>query len=438
VKKTKAAGGNPFKGVQKLSVSLDFYGEEIPAGTLAWSKDERRAYFEYHADFAAKHLNLSPFKLPVGEGAKAASNTPFAGLHGMFNDSLPDGWGRLLLDRRLQKLGYDFRLLTPIDRLAYVGQTGMGALRYVPDNSLGKTDDDAIDLDWLAAQAEAVQGEVDEADVDRLLEIQGGSAGVRPKVMIGVNGKTGRIVADDGTGLPEGFDAWLVKFKSNVDPSEIGKEEYAYSLMAKAAGVDMPPTKLIETKKGSYFAAQRFDRTESGSVHVQTASGLLEADHRAPSIDYDTLLRATRLLTRDERHVRQMFVRMVFNVLARNRDDHAKNHAFLMAKDGGWHPTPAYDLTLSEGPGGEHNLAVDGEGKNPTKKHILKVAEKASIPIAEAEQLFEQVQRAVDRWPEHAKEAGLSERRLQEIDRLLNKREPEAAPDVDISPSPSP
>ena len=422
MKKTKAANGKPLQGVQKLSVSLDFYGERIDAGTLAWSKDERRAYFEYHPDFAAKHLNVSPFKLPVGEGAKAAPSSPFAGLHGMFNDSLPDGWGRLLLDRHLQRLGYDFRLLTPLERLAYVGQAGMGALRYVPDNSLGKSDDTAIDLDWLAAQAEAVQGEVDEADVDRLLEIQGGSAGVRPKIMIGLNGKTGKIVADDGTGLPEGFDAWLVKFKSNIDPSEIGKEEYAYSLMAKAAGVDMPPTKLVETKKGSYFAVQRFDRTESGSAHVQTVSGLLEADHRTPSIDYDILLKVTRLLTRDERHLRQMFVRMIFNVLAHNRDDHAKNHAFLMAKDGVWHPTPAYDLTLSEGPGGEHNLAVDGEGKNPTKKHISKVAENASIPKAEAEQLYEQVRKTVDRWPEYAKQAGLSDRRTEEIDRLLNKR----------------
>ncbi len=206
----------------------------------------------------------------------------------------------------------------------------MGALRYVPDNPLDKSDDTAMDLDWLAAQAEAVQGEIDEAEVDRLPEIQGGSAGVRSKIMIGLNSTTGKIVADNGSGVPDGFDAWLVKFKSNVAPSEIGREEYAYSLMARAAGVDMSPTKLIETEKGSYFAVQRFDRTAKGSIHVQTASGLLEADHRAPSIDYDTLLKVTRVLTRDERYVRQMFVRMVFNVLAHNRDDHAKNHAFLM------------------------------------------------------------------------------------------------------------
>jgi serine/threonine-protein kinase HipA len=419
---TKVTSPTLLQSVEKLSAFLDFYGQHIEVGTLAWSKDERRAYFEYHADFASKRLALSPFRLAVSEGAKASPYQPFGGLHGMFNDSLPDGWGRLLLDRRLTKLNHDFRLLTPLDRLAYLGRTGMGALRYIPDKVFGKSAGSDIDLDWVAAQADAVENEIDEADIDRLLEIQGGSAGVRPKIMIGLNQKTGTIVADSGSGLADGFDPWMVKFKANIDPSEIGPEEYAYSLMAKAAGLEMPLARLIRTKKGGYFAVKRFDRTPEGSVHVQTASGLLEADHRAPSIDYDALLKVTRALTRDERHVRQMFVRMVFNVLAHNRDDHAKNHAFLIAKDGTWHPTPAYDLTLSEGPAGEHNLAVAGEGRNPTKAHMMSVADKASIPRVQAEQMLEQVRAAVDRWPQFGKEAGLSEKRTSEIDRLLNKR----------------
>jgi serine/threonine-protein kinase HipA len=419
---TKVTSPSPLQSIERLSVLLDFYNQQIEVGTLAWSKDERRAYFEYHPVFAAKRLALSPFRLAVGEGAREAPYQPFGGLHGMFNDSLPDGWGRLLLDRRLQKLNYDFRLLTPLDRLAYLGQAGVGALRYIPNKVFGKSAGGDIDLDWLAAEAEAVQNEIDEADVDRLQEIQGGSAGVRPKIMIGLNQKTGKIVGDSGSGLADGFDPWLVKFKANIDPSEIGREEYAYSLMAKAAGVEMPVARLIKTKKGSYFAVKRFDRTPEGRVHVQTASGLLEADHRAPSIDYDTLLRVTRALTRDERYVQQMFVRMVFNVLAHNRDDHAKNHAFLMTKDGTWHPTPAYDLTLSEGPGGEHNLAVAGEGRNPTKTHIMSAADKASIPKARTEQMFAQVLAAVDRWPQFGREAGLSEKRISEIDHLLNKR----------------
>jgi len=411
-----------FESIRKLTVQLDLCGKVFDVGTLAWDREERRVYFEYARDFLARPLPLSPFKLAVSEGAKAAPYQPFGGLHGMFNDSIPDGWGRLLLDRRLQKLNYDFRLLTPLDRLAHVGTGGMGALRYQPAKTFGKSNERGIDLDWLAQQATAVQEQVDEADVDRLQDIQGGSAGVRPKIVVGLNSKTGKLVADTGMVLPEGFDAWLIKFKANVDPAEIGMEEYAYSLMARAAGVDVPDTRLISTGNGKYFAVRRFDRTPEGSVHIQTASGLLEADHRAPAIDYDTLLKVTRLLTRDERNVQQMFVRMVFNVLARNRDDHSKNHAFLMAADGTWRPTPAYDLTLSEGPAGEHNLAIGGEGRNPTEKNIMAVAERASIPKADARQILEQVRAAVDKWPDHAEQAGLSIKRAAEIDRLLNKR----------------
>jgi serine/threonine-protein kinase HipA len=426
-----------FEGVQKLTVKLDSYGDVTDIGTLAWDREERRAYFEYSHDFLAKPLPLSPFKLAASEGAHAAPYQPFGGLHGMFNDSLPDGWGRLLLDRRLQKLNYDFRLLTPLDRLAYVGISGMGALRYVPEHVFERSGDVDIDLDWLAKQAAGVQEEVDEADIDRLQEIQGGSAGVRPKIVVGLNASTEKLVADDGRGLPDGFAAWLVKFKANVDPVEIGIEEYAYSLMARAAGVEMPNTRLISTPTSKYFAVQRFDRTPKGSVHVQTASGLLEADHRAPAIDYDTLLKVTRLLTRDERHVRQMFIRMVFNILARNRDDHSKNHAFFMTHDGIWHPTPAYDLTLSEGAGGEHNLAIDGEGKNPTDQNMMSVADRASIPKAEAKALIERVRTAVDRWPDHASAAGLSARRSLEIDHLLNKRGPRPKSDADVGTSSS-
>jgi len=418
----KKPGASTFPHIEKLSVQLQFYGRPIDVGILAWSRDERRAWFEYGRDFLADPLALSPFKLAALAGAKAAPYQPFGGLHGLFNDSLPDGWGRLLLDRRLQRQNVDHRLLTPLDRLAYLGRRGMGALRYLPHKTFGKAGGGELDLDWFAAQASAVQAEVDAADIDRLQEIQGGSAGARPKIMIGLNETTAKVVADDGGAMPDGYQSWMVKFRSGQDPSEIGAEEYAYSLMARDAGVDMAATRLLRTPKGNYFATRRFDRTGEGSVHVQTASGLVEADHTAPTIDYDTLLKITRLLTRDERHVRQMFRRMTFNVLARNRDDHSKNHAYLMALDGSWQPTPAYDLTLSEGPGGEHSLAIDGEGRNPSQRNVMAVADRASIPKAEAASVYEEVRSAVERWPAHAEQSGLSKRRIQEIDYLLNWR----------------
>lgn len=413
-------GFSTFPHIEKLAVHLEFHGRVIPVGTLAWSKDDRRAYFEYGHDFLAEPLSLSPFTLAPSAGAKAAPYQPFGGLHGMFNDSLPDGWGRLLLDRRLQKQNFNHRLLTPLDRLAYLGGKGMGALRYVPYKVFGKPGGGEIDLDWLAAQAHDVQAEIDEADIDRLQEIQGGSAGARPKIMIGLNPTSGKIVADIGDVLPDGYQPWMVKFKSIQDPSEIGAEEYAYSLMANDAGLNVARTRLIKASKGNYFATQRFDRINEGSVHVQTVSGLVEADHMAPTIDYDTLLKITRLLTRDERHVRQMFRRLIFNVLAHNRDDHSKNHAYLMTPDGAWRPTPAYDLTLSEGPGGEHNLAIDGEGRNLSRENVMAVADRASIPKGEAGSIYQEVRSAVERWPEHADKSGLSRKRIQEIDYLLN------------------
>lgn len=416
----KPAGQVPLQ-VEQLTVRLNLPGGSIEIGTLAWSRDERRAYFEYSRAFLEGPLPLSPFNLPVLPGLKAAPYQPFDGLHGVFNDSLPDGWGRLLLDQRLQKQGYDHRALGPLDRLAYVGTRGMGALQYVPAKTFGTAASSAIDLDWLANQAEQVQREIRTADIDSLQQMQGSSAGARPKIMIGLDSARDVIVPDNGAGLPAQYEPWMVKFRSKNDPEEIGAEEYAYSLMSRAAGLDVPASQLLKTPKGSYFAVRRFDRQPEGSVHIHTASGLLDADHRMPAIDYDTLLRVTRVLTRDERHVRQMFRRMVFNVLTHNRDDHSKNHAFRMDADGSWYPAPAYDLTLSEGPAGEHSLAVAGEGRNPGRDHIMKAASDASIPKAEADAIREAVRASVAKWQEHASSAGLSRQRTSEIRALLER-----------------
>lgn len=409
--------------VLSVDVDLDLQGEVLSLGRLAWRTSERRSYFEYSQAALDRKLPLSPFSLPLKSGAQAAPNVPFEGLHGLFNDSLPDGWGRKLLDRRLQRMGYDFTTMAPIDRLTFVGTSGMGALRYRPVGLLEEIEDDSIDLDWMAAQAELVEEEAPNADVDKLQAVQGGSGGVRPKIVVGLDPRTNLIIRDGNKGLPDGYQPWLIKFRSEHDPKEIGPEEYAYSLMAKAAGIEMPQTKLLKGSSGnSYFAVQRFDRSEKGSVHIHTLSGLLHADHRAPEVDYGGLLKATRLLTKDERHVERMFARMVFNVLARNRDDHAKNHAFQMDASGIWTPTPAYDLTFSRGPGGEHNMAIDGEGRNPGRKHIMAEAQRAGITSARGEAVFEEVKAAVTNWPSFAEDAGMSEPRTSELDFILNGR----------------
>ncbi|MGV2114621.1 type II toxin-antitoxin system HipA family toxin [Agrobacterium salinitolerans] len=404
-----------------MSVYLELEGNEKKLGTLAWSGRERRAYFEYAAEFLAAPLLVSPFHMMASTGLIAAPRDPFDGLHGVFNDSLPDGWGRLLLDRRLQRAGIDYTRLTPVDRLSAVGRTGMGALSYVPELPDDQEPQPVTDLDWFADQVELVQAEMDVADIDSLQGAQGGSAGARPKIMIGFNQAENRCVLDYGQPLDPGFERWMVKAPSSDDPREIGPEEKAYSLMAVAAGLTMADTLLLETRKGRrLFATKRFDRTPAGRLHMHTASGLLNASHREASVNYEQLHKLTHIMTRDATEVLKMFRNMVFNVFARNRDDHAKNHAFLMDGNGRWSLAPAYDLTFSSGPGGEHSTAIAGEGRNPGMSHLLAVSRGASISDQDAREVIEQVRAAVDRWPEFAEEVQLSRTRTAELDKFLN------------------
>lgn len=410
-----------FTSIQKMSVYLELEGNEKKLGTLAWSGRERRAYFEYAAEFLAAPLLVSPFHMMASTGLIAAPRDPFDGLHGVFNDSLPDGWGRLLLDRRLQRAGIDYTRLTPVDRLSAVGRTGMGALSYVPELPDDHEPQPVTDLDWFADQVELVQAEMDVADIDSLQGAQGGSAGARPKIMIGFNQAENRCVLDYGQPLDPGFERWMVKAPSSDDPREIGPEEKAYSLMAVAAGLTMADTLLLETRKGRrLFATKRFDRTPTGRLHMHTASGLLNASHREASVNYEQLHKLTHIMTRDATEVLKMFRNMVFNVFARNRDDHAKNHAFLMDGNGRWSLAPAYDLTFSSGPGGEHSTAIAGEGRNPGMSHLLAVSKGASISDQDAREVIEQVRAAVDRWPEFAEEVQLSRTRTAELDKFLN------------------
>jgi serine/threonine-protein kinase HipA len=418
---------------------MDLAGEVVPVGTLARSADDRRIYFEYDKDFIDRKLELSPFHLDLKRGARAPKDDDlFDGLFGLFDDSLPDGWGRRLLDRRLKGRNINADDLTALDRLSFVGTTGMGALTYEPAEVFETTEGGRLDLDALSEEVERVQEEFGEADVDKLQDLQGSAGGARPKIMIGRNAATGALVEDFGKGLSDDFEPWIAKFRSKTnDHAHIGAEEYAYSLMATACGVDMPETALLKGNKGNYFAVRRFDRTMAGRVHVHSACGLLHASHRYSSIDYTKLLKLTMLLTREKTHVEQMFRRMIFNVLARNRDDHTKNHAFQMSSSGLWTPTPAYDLTLSNGMNGEHALEIVGEGAKPGWQHIAEEAKRASITKGDAEATFQEVKAAVEKWPACAEQAGLPEKRTEEVDYLLNARGPKPDEEVEVSVAPS-
>jgi serine/threonine-protein kinase HipA len=408
----------------RLRVELNLEGRNMRLGTLVWDRDRRVSLFEFYPAFLRAPLPVSPFMLGTVSGVHEAPPAPFGGLHGLFNDSLPDGWGRKLLDRRFKALGYNERLMTPLDRPAFVGRRGMGALSYVPEMSRHSDPDLGVDLDWLADEARHVENDEPTADIAQLEAAQGGSGGVRPKILVGYEPSSGRMVLDTGGPLPTGFDHWIVKLRSREDRREIGAEEYAYSLMAKAAGIDMPDTALLPTGSDVYFAVRRFDRAGEGlRRHMHTASGLIHADHRtAGSIEYGDLLRLTLALTRNAADIEQMFRRMAFNVITHNRDDHAKNHAFTMSTEGRWSPTPAYDITFSTGPVGEHNLAVDGEGRTPGLPHLLAVAKDVALPERKARAIHDEVKAAVGEWPKFAQQAGLSARVADEIDLVINGR----------------
>lgn len=414
-----------FVPIRKMQVLLDLEGTKRELGTLAWSADERQAYFEYAPGFIAAPSPLSPFRLPVRAGLAAAGQVPreFEGLHGLFNDSVPDGWGRLLLDRRLAKIGARSGDISPIDRLSAVGANGMGALVFVPELDQDPRGQD--DLDWFVEQVDRVQSEMDTAEIDALQAAQGGSAGARPKIMIGLDSSKQSFRLDYGLGMPQGFEPWLVKGRAIGDRADIGAEEHAYALMARAAGLEMAETTVIKTAKGNrLFATRRFDRRANGRLHMHTASGLLNASHRETALDYIALHKLTAVLTRNSRDVVRMFRHMTFNVLAHNRDDHAKNHAFLMRANGQWTLAPAYDLTYSDGPAGEHSAAIAGEGRHPRREHLLAVAKDASIAERDAREIIDEVRAAIAKWSQFADEAGLAKARTTELDRQLNDKKP--------------
>lgn len=401
--------------ITEVKVGLDFGGRTLPLGRLA-SRD-RTIYFEYDTNFLARGLNVSPLRLPLEPGVKSFEAGLFDGLPGLFNDSLPDGWGRLLFDRTMRAQGILPAELGPLDRLAHVGLSGMGALTYVPDHSQ-ETPNSDLDLDWLANQAqEVLEGEADDV-LEELLALNGSSAGARPKAQIGFDQSSGRIIHGAKT-MDDGFEPWLVKFANTQDGVDAGAIEYVYAKMAKLAGLDMMDTKLFPAKEGpGYFATKRFDRSGSKRIHMHTVSGLLHQDFRTPSLDYEDLMKLTRYLTRDVRETEKMYRIAVFNVLAHNRDDHSKNFTFLMDTSGEWKVSPAYDLTFASGPGGQQSMLVMGEGKAPQLSHLQKLGVAFNIKRQTIDAIIEQTREALSTWMDFAKDHGVS----VSNQRLINSR----------------
>jgi serine/threonine-protein kinase HipA len=393
-----------FLSEQLVSVYYHGHSRRQLMGRLLFKN--RQLFFEYDTGFIKLGLELSPFHLPLKSGVIESTDKTFGGLFGVFNDSLPDGWGRLLLDRKLMSLGIHPDSLSPLDRLCCVGSSGMGALSYEPEH-MRSFFSLPVDLDEIDHEVRITLEQGDDQYLDHLVGLGGSSAGARPKVLL-------RIEEAD----------WLIKFRSSIDPHDISAIEYAYHLMALEAGLNVPEAKLFPSKKGlGFFGVKRFDREEDHKIHMHTIAGLLHADHREPCLDYETIMKATSHLTRDINQCEVQFRNAVFNVLTHNRDDHAKNFSFLMDAQGVWRVSPAYDLTFSFGPSGEHSTMIMGEGKNPRKDHLLKLAATGSIKEERALEVINEVTSTVKKWNSFAKNCGVSiiQTKIigEELDRVL-------------------
>ncbi|MSR88860.1 MAG: type II toxin-antitoxin system HipA family toxin [Candidatus Margulisbacteria bacterium] len=389
----------PYNPISALIVSLDFGEEKIEVGHLI--QKNRRIFFNYTPDFLKHQLQISPFKLPLAMALTTCEVSGFEGLHGVFNDSLPDGWGKLLLDRYMRTQGVMPQQLTPLDRLSFVGNNGMGALCYTPQYDLKHHASEPVDLPKLECETHALLDGDTDTFFEELLRLNGSSHGARPKILAEVSHDKTKILSKRKK--TEETDSWLIKFKSVQDPDDNGAIEYAYSLMAKEAGLHMPETYLFNNR---YFGVKRFDCDVKKRHHMHTLSGLLHADYRIPNLDYKDALKATQLLTKSAKDIQSHFKLAVFNVLAHNRDDHGKNTAYLMDQSGVWHLAPAYDLTFSYGPAGEQSMTIMGEGKNPAETHLIKLAQ--AYDIQNAKEIIEVVQATINKWPSIAKNAGVT------------------------------
>jgi serine/threonine-protein kinase HipA len=366
--------------VASLDVFCNPRGIRHFVGRLA--ERSRSILFEYDKDFLDSGIELSPFKLPLQPGLFEDKKRVFDGLPGVFNDSLPDGWGLLLLDRALRAQGVRLHEISPLRRLSMVGSGGMGAMEYVPGQEVhANVSPAALQLDGLAEESRTIltEGKSSLEAVYDLLKLGGSSGGARPKILADVSAD-GSNVMPDGTG-GEGFSPWLIKFHAREEGPDQGLVEYVYSLMAREAGVETPETRLFPSQTtAGFFGVRRFDRDNGLKVHVHTAAGLLHASHRHPTLDYENLLRLTKILTKDVRDVEKMVRLMVFNVKSGNRDDHSRNFSFLLDAAERWKFAPAYDLTPSAGFNGEHSAMVHSKGRDITDADLLQAASIVDVP----------------------------------------------------------
>ncbi len=414
-------------------------------GAVTWSDGDRIASFEYDADFRSSRIEVSPITMLLDARIHQFPGLPektFKGLSGMLADSLPDRYCNALIDAWLARRGRSPESFNPVERLCYVGTRGMGALEYRPSRGPGSSIEE-IDVAGLVELADAVLSkrsafntdmEQDDEAINQILQVGTSAGGARAKAIIAWNPAT-RVVRSGQAGLEPGFSHWILKLdgvRSSHD-REVGTTlgygliEYVYHQMAIRAGIRMTECRILEEGGRHHFMTKRFDRTDSGKkLHMQSLAALAHFDyHAAGGYSYEQAIEVMRKLALSQAEIEQQYRRTVFNVVARNQDDHVKNIAFLMDKTGRWSLSPAFDVIYSYNPSGswtsEHQMSINGKRDGFVTDDLVKLGRFCNLKAAGARRIIDDVLMAVRQWPEMARQAGITAPRAREVERHFRK-----------------
>ncbi len=414
------------------TATIKLWGDTV--GAVSWLDDREYAVFEYNKQFLDKGLDISPVHMSLdsartGDGIfifPALNKETFLGLPGLLADALPDKYGNSIIDAWLARNGRSSADFNPVERLCYMGKRATGALEFEPSTVTRHDKPVPVEVSELVTLAQTVMQQRSELNVNfsntatentdaimDILRVGTSAGGARPKAVIAMNNE-GHVISGQGK-APPGYDYWILKFDgvSDLELSETksyGRIEYAYYLMAKAAGIEMSECRLLQENGRAHFMTKRFDRTNNQKQHMQSLCGLAHYDFNSPGMySYEQAFAIMRKLRLSKADAARQYRRMLFNVIARNQDDHTKNIAFIMEPNGHWNLSPAYDVIYSHNPAGQwtnqHQMSLNGKRDNFTRQDLIDVGDSISLP--DAETIIAEVQAAVANWHSFAKIAGI-------------------------------
>ena len=414
-------------------------------GAISWDNELGVSSFEFDKDFLISNWDISPIMMPLSQGNRifkfreAQQSITFKGLPGLLADILPDKYGNTLINNWLSRQGRPVNSLNPVETLCFIGERGMGALEFEPVNPKPNNTSTKIEIDSLVDVAEQILSgrtdfktnitEEEEKALYDILKIGSSVGGARAKALIAFNEKTGEVRSGQSK-APKGFSHWLIKFDGVTDSqfgssAGYGRVEMAYYKMAKAAGIEMMESRLLYENNRAHFMTKRFDRTsDNEKLHVQTFCAMRHYDFNEVTLySYEELFETMRELGLTYPEAQELYRRMVFNVLAKNCDDHTKNFAFLMDKSGQWRLSPAYDVCHAYRPGSDwvsqHALSINGKRKKITREDLLSIGR--SMNIKNANSIINDVMNVCSNWKTFANEVQVDEKLREAIETTFVK-----------------